>query len=285
MREIAGRGLVLDVCPLSNLRTGAVATLAEHPLPTLLDAGVRCSISTDDPAMFDTDLDRDYEAACTWGHSPRLFYDAGVAGALCDEATRARLRAIGDGVRLGRRSRTRAIMPSWPPSSATSTSIPTRSPGSSRAPASGSSCCAPRPPRSGTPTSLKVAPAACWRATGIPGPVEAWVIAGSWRYLEHDWVAGPGDYIYEPIGDVHTLVVDPAEEMITLFQGVRAASSTSTSEDGVVRVDTAQSKLDLYLAHCREHGLGRPTSSSEARRPHVGGYGSHRSPAGVMTSS
>jgi aminodeoxyfutalosine deaminase len=94
--EIAGRGLVLDVCPLSNLRTGAVATLADHPLPTLLDAGVQCSISTDDPAMFDTDLGRDYEAACTWGHSPRVFYEAGVAGALCDEATRARLRAIGE---------------------------------------------------------------------------------------------------------------------------------------------------------------------------------------------
>jgi aminodeoxyfutalosine deaminase len=96
VREIAGRGLVLDVCPLSNLRTGAVARLADHPLPTLLDAGVQCSISTDDPAMFDTDLDRDYAAACTWGHSPRVFYDAGVAGALCDETTKARLRAIGE---------------------------------------------------------------------------------------------------------------------------------------------------------------------------------------------
>jgi aminodeoxyfutalosine deaminase len=96
VRELAGRGTVLDVCPLSNLRTGAVASLAEHPLPRLVAAGVQCSISTDDPAMFDTDLGRDYEAACTWGHSPRLFYDAGVAGALCDEATLTRLRAVGD---------------------------------------------------------------------------------------------------------------------------------------------------------------------------------------------
>ena len=55
-RELAGRGTVLDVCPLSNLRTGAVASLADHPLPRLVAAGVRCSISTDDPAMFDTDL-------------------------------------------------------------------------------------------------------------------------------------------------------------------------------------------------------------------------------------
>jgi aminodeoxyfutalosine deaminase len=94
--ELAGRGTVLDVCPLSNLRTGAVASLAEHPLPRLVAAGVRCSISTDDPAMFDTDLTRDYEAAASLGLHPRDAYAAGVAGALCDDATRERLRAIGD---------------------------------------------------------------------------------------------------------------------------------------------------------------------------------------------
>ena len=96
VRELAGRGTVLDVCPLSNLRTRAVRSLDEHPLPRLVAAGVRCSISTDDPAMFDTDLTRDYEAATSFGLEPRSFYDAGVAGALCDEATRERLRAIGE---------------------------------------------------------------------------------------------------------------------------------------------------------------------------------------------
>lgn len=96
VRELAGRGTVLDVCPLSNLRTGAVASLADHPLPRLVAAGVRCSISTDDPAMFDTDLTRDYEAAESFGLSPRSFYDAGVAGALCDEETRDGLRQIGE---------------------------------------------------------------------------------------------------------------------------------------------------------------------------------------------
>jgi aminodeoxyfutalosine deaminase len=95
VRELAGRGTVLDVCPLSNLRTGAVRSLDEHPLPQLVAAGVRCSISTDDPAMFDTDLTRDYEAAAGLGLSPRAAYEAGVAGALCDEATRERLAEIG----------------------------------------------------------------------------------------------------------------------------------------------------------------------------------------------
>jgi aminodeoxyfutalosine deaminase len=98
VRELAGRGTVLDVCPLSNLRTGVVASLAEHPLPRLAAAGVRCSVSTDDPAMFDTDLSRDYDAAESLGLEPRTLYENGVAGALCDEATRERLRAIGASV-------------------------------------------------------------------------------------------------------------------------------------------------------------------------------------------
>ena len=96
VRELASRGTVLDVCPVSNLRLGVVASLADHPLPRLVAAGVRCSISTDDPAMFDTDLSRDYEVATSFGLAPRSFYDAGVAGALCDDATRARLLEIAD---------------------------------------------------------------------------------------------------------------------------------------------------------------------------------------------
>ena len=93
--ELAGRGTVLDVCPLSNVRTGAVPSLDVHPLPQLLAAGVLCSISTDDPAMFDTDLTRDYDAAESLGLSPRAAYEAGVAGALCDDETRTRLAQIG----------------------------------------------------------------------------------------------------------------------------------------------------------------------------------------------
>ncbi len=94
--ELAERGTVLDVCPVSNLRTGVVTSLADHPLPVLLAAGVRCSLATDDPAMFDTDLGREHAAAAALGGvAARDLYEAGVAGALCDEATRARLVAIG----------------------------------------------------------------------------------------------------------------------------------------------------------------------------------------------
>jgi aminodeoxyfutalosine deaminase len=94
--ELAARGTVLDVCPISNVRVGIVPSLDEHPLPRLVAAGVLCSLSTDDPAMFDTDLTMEYEAAASLGLSPRGFFDVAVEGALCDDETRARLGRIGN---------------------------------------------------------------------------------------------------------------------------------------------------------------------------------------------
>jgi aminodeoxyfutalosine deaminase len=96
VRELADRRTVLDVCPISNLRTGAVESLSEHPLPALIDSGVLCSLSTDDPAMFETDLGTEYEAARGLGLDPRGFFEAGLEGALCDEKTRTKLRRIGE---------------------------------------------------------------------------------------------------------------------------------------------------------------------------------------------
>jgi len=96
LRELVERRMVLDVCPISNLRTRVVQTLEEHPLPDLVAAGALCSISTDDPAMFATDLSRDHHAARSLGLPPRAMFEAGVAGAACDEATRGRLRELGE---------------------------------------------------------------------------------------------------------------------------------------------------------------------------------------------
>jgi aminodeoxyfutalosine deaminase len=96
MRELAGRGTVLDVCPTANVRVGAVRSYDEHPLPEMVAAGLRCSLSTDDPAMFGTDLTSEYAEAVARGLSPREFYEVGVAGALCDEPTRGALQAIGE---------------------------------------------------------------------------------------------------------------------------------------------------------------------------------------------
>jgi len=95
LRELVDRRTVLDVTPLSNLRTRVVSSLDEHPLPALVAAGIPCTVSTDDPEMFDTDLTREYDAALSLGLDPNQLYDAALEGALCGERTRERLRRIG----------------------------------------------------------------------------------------------------------------------------------------------------------------------------------------------
>ncbi len=53
----------LEICPTSNVCTRSVASLAEHPLPALVAAGVLVSINSDDPPMFSTTLTNEYEVA------------------------------------------------------------------------------------------------------------------------------------------------------------------------------------------------------------------------------
>jgi aminodeoxyfutalosine deaminase len=60
LEHLAEHGIPLEVCPISNLRTGAVKDIEAHPLPALVAAGVPVTLATDDPGMFHTDLDAEY---------------------------------------------------------------------------------------------------------------------------------------------------------------------------------------------------------------------------------
>jgi aminodeoxyfutalosine deaminase len=60
---LADNQIPLEVCPTSNIRTRAVATLAEHPLAALVAAGVPVSINSDDPPMFGTTMCNEYAVA------------------------------------------------------------------------------------------------------------------------------------------------------------------------------------------------------------------------------
>ena len=79
MQFLTERRVPLEICPTSNLCTGALARqlgkgearLEEHPLPRILREGVPATLSTDDPAMFRTTLNREYAAAQSLGLSPR----------------------------------------------------------------------------------------------------------------------------------------------------------------------------------------------------------------------
>src|SRR4051812_40964109 len=63
MAHLAERRIPLEVCPTSNVRTRSVPSLAEHPLPQLVAAGVPVTINSDDPPMFSTTLNAEYAVA------------------------------------------------------------------------------------------------------------------------------------------------------------------------------------------------------------------------------
>ncbi len=89
-----------------------------------------------------------------------------------------------------------------------------------------------------------------------PQPVHGFVLRGRWRYLEHDWVAEAGDYVFEPPGETHTLIVpEDVEEMVTLFQvnGVMAYVNPWGRQTGYEDVFT---KIDMCRAHYAACGLG-----------------------------
>jgi aminodeoxyfutalosine deaminase len=63
LEHLAEHGIALEVCPSSNVATRAVASIDQHPLRTFVEAGVPVSIASDDPPMFNTTLNREYEIA------------------------------------------------------------------------------------------------------------------------------------------------------------------------------------------------------------------------------
>ncbi|HKE20599.1 MAG TPA: hypothetical protein VKB80_37250, partial [Kofleriaceae bacterium] len=60
LAHLADRGVPVEVCLTSNVRTRAVASIDAHPVREMLAAGVPVTLATDDPGMFHTDLDREY---------------------------------------------------------------------------------------------------------------------------------------------------------------------------------------------------------------------------------
>lgn len=89
-----------------------------------------------------------------------------------------------------------------------------------------------------------------------PGPVHGFVIQGSWKYLEHEWTATEGAYVYEPPGEIHTLVMTEAcDEMVTFFYN--ATALIHIDEDGTpIDFQDVHKKIELCDAHFQSVGLG-----------------------------
>jgi 2,4'-dihydroxyacetophenone dioxygenase len=89
-----------------------------------------------------------------------------------------------------------------------------------------------------------------------PAPVHGHVLRGRWHYMEHDWVAETGSYVFEPPGETHTLVVpEDCPEMITLFHitGVMIYVDPWGQQTGFEDVFT---KIDMCRKHYAKVGLG-----------------------------
>lgn len=86
------------------------------------------------------------------------------------------------------------------------------------------------------------------------GQVLGFCLKGRWHYLERDWVARPGTFVYEPPGDIHTLVVDPGEEMQTLFL-LEGVVQYLDDDDNVIYQDDVFTKLERYRKYCQEQGI------------------------------
>jgi 2,4'-dihydroxyacetophenone dioxygenase len=90
------------------------------------------------------------------------------------------------------------------------------------------------------------------------GTVHGYTMRGHWRYLEHDWVAKPGTFIYEPAGEAHTLVItdDSPEPALILFlvEGGLIYLDKSVN-GGFAAYEDGFTLLELTRKYYREAGL------------------------------
>ena len=86
------------------------------------------------------------------------------------------------------------------------------------------------------------------------GPVSGFVLEGSWRYLEYDWVARPGGYVHESPGVIHTLVCDDPNGMKTVFW-LNGSLEFYDDDDNLTQTFDVFWYIDHCLSYCKEHGL------------------------------
>jgi adenosine deaminase len=95
VKRIADEGVVLEVCPVSNIALKVFPDYASHPFPKLRDAGCRVTLNSDDPPYFHTSLKMEYDvAAMHFGMEPDDLLEVtqtAVAAAFVDEDTREAL--------------------------------------------------------------------------------------------------------------------------------------------------------------------------------------------------
>ena len=105
---------------------------------------------------------------------------------------------------------------------------------------------------------LKAVPGASLGTHYHVGQVYGYTLNGNWRYLEHDWIAKPGTFVFEPAGEAHTLVIteDSPEPAVIFFMIHGGLVYLDKPEDGVFAAyEDAFTALEFSRAYYREAGL------------------------------
>lgn len=96
--ELAEKGVVLEVCPGSNIALGIYPSWRKHPIGELLDRGVKVTVSTDDPPFFQTTMAREYDRlaeAFDWDDGVfAKIAQTSLDAAFCDDETRTRIAKL-----------------------------------------------------------------------------------------------------------------------------------------------------------------------------------------------
>jgi adenosine deaminase len=93
--RLAEDGIVLEICPGSNVALGLYPTLTAHPIEPLRARGVKVTVSTDDPPFFHTSMAREFDGladAFGWDESDfRALNETALDAAFCDARPVARI--------------------------------------------------------------------------------------------------------------------------------------------------------------------------------------------------
>jgi adenosine deaminase len=96
--QLKERNIALEVCPSSNIALGLFKDLASHPLPYLIEAGIKVSLGSDDPPFFRTSLAEEYQRVQQGYHysdsQMKAFTLNAIDSAFADKITKLKLRKL-----------------------------------------------------------------------------------------------------------------------------------------------------------------------------------------------
>jgi quercetin dioxygenase-like cupin family protein len=89
------------------------------------------------------------------------------------------------------------------------------------------------------------------------GTVTVYTTEGSWKYIEHDWTATPGSFVYETAASTHTFTVVETGESgyVTTLVTVCGDLLFLDDKDNVVALENWKTSMQRYLAYCEKHDI------------------------------